>query len=377
MTNAHDVLILKIHAAPALALSSARIDDSGATVKRFRKELVRVGDYFKASQNLAFTVTPDTLDHWAMTFSQWAANGNKVPVPLGHDKAQNPEANRGWVVDMFREGDTLVGVIDLIGGDEPSINTLAASNDVSIYAPVSFTDGKGNTYSRPITHVALCTDPVILGLGKFQAIAASLQQNGDRTMEEILKALGLAADADVAAVLAAIAALKERAAGDGDKDVAASMTDEEAAKVADALGLEAGASVEDILAAIAKLSEGAAVAASQGKPADPLVVKLMGESRGAKMEALVAAGKITPAVAAKLRTRYVDAKALSLSLSGGKDDGFDALAAALAENDPVVLAQQTGAQVLALSHGMAEGESAKRMVQKMKDRAEKAAKRSR
>lgn len=108
------------------------------------------------------------LDHWAMIFSQMKVNGVKVPVPSGH--TNDSEKNRGWVEDIFRDGDSLFGIVALVGDGI----RLAGTNDVSIYSQSEYTDGNGNRYQWPILHVALCTDPVVPGLRGFEALAASI-----------------------------------------------------------------------------------------------------------------------------------------------------------------------------------------------------------
>ena len=137
-------------------------------MRRFVKELIRCGHYVKESDDIRFDVTPQTIRHWVTTCSAYLSAGNKIPVPATH--TDDPEANRGWVVDVFAEGESLYGVVDLVG--EEGIK-LAGTCDTSIYSPAEYVDGKGNRYVRPIVHVALCTDPVIPGLGGFVPIQAS------------------------------------------------------------------------------------------------------------------------------------------------------------------------------------------------------------
>jgi hypothetical protein len=105
----------------------------------------------------------------AATVRQYIANGNKVPVPVGHANWENPERNRGWLVDACVEGDSLIGTVELVGDGAK----LAGTSDVSIYAEPSFTDSRGNYYEWPIRHVALCVDPVVPGLSGFMPLAAS------------------------------------------------------------------------------------------------------------------------------------------------------------------------------------------------------------
>ena len=157
--------ILRLRTGPARAVAKGR-RVAGQPVRRFLKELIKAGHYVKESDGLEFDVTPALIEHWAATFARMRANGLNVPVPSGH--THDGAANRGWVRHLFRAGDSLYGVVDLVGDGIP----MAATNDVSIYAVPEFTDGHGNRYRWPILHVALCTDPVVPGLGGFLPIAA-------------------------------------------------------------------------------------------------------------------------------------------------------------------------------------------------------------
>jgi hypothetical protein len=335
-------VLLSLRTAPALSLSDSR-QESGVPVQTFRKEVVRTGEYFKASDGISFKVTPAMLDHWALIFSQFTQAGNKVPVPLTHDDPGNPGNNRGWVKSMYRDGDSLFANMDLIGVDGPK---LALTSDVSIFSPPEYTDGKGNKYLRPITHVALCTDPVIPGLKPFEAIAASLNTKGSSNMNKIAKALGLKEDASEEDILAAISKLSK-----SEKDLEAILS----------------AKTTDLTAKVAALEEATKKTAAlelslNPKKPEPILLKLAGENRGTKLSALVAAARITPAVKDKLAKVFVDGDALALSLSRG-DETFDQVVAALADNNPVELKELSGQQALELAGGPAKG-TEKNAVQK-------------
>ncbi len=171
----NDALILS-QIGDGFAPLSGTTPDHGVPTRRYHKALIRVGEYVKAAAGERFTVTPELLSHWARTFGQMKANGVEVAMPVTHERAGDPDANRGYVEDLFVEGDTLIGVCRLIGEDAL---LAAARSDVSIFAPATFTDGKGHQYKRPIVHVALVTDPVIPGLGAFIPLAASLAAGTD------------------------------------------------------------------------------------------------------------------------------------------------------------------------------------------------------
>lgn len=293
----------------------------GQPARRFRKEVIRTGAYHKAADGVDFKVEPATLDHWATEFQRMTEAGVKVPVPAGH--TDDPSKNQGWVKDLFVDGEGLFATLELVGEDAIK---LAGRSDVSIFSPPEFIDGKKNAYQRPITHVALCTDPVIPGLSDWEPVAAN-QKALVLTRKEQAKPMSI----DYGKVKAALGLETE-------------ITDENAE--------------ETILGAIAasqqKLAdlEAAKPKEDEPKPVDPLMLSLASKNCKLELEQLVSGGHITPAVRDKLAAAFVgeDNKALSLSLSGGHGLGlFEQVCTALKDNDPVQLGEQTGKQVLALS----------------------------
>ncbi len=142
----------------------------GSAERRYRKELIRVGSYVKVEDGIEFEVTHRTLRHWIGEFARMKANGVRVPIPNGHHNAGNADQNRGYVEALIVDGDALYMECRLIGRDAIQ---AAERADVSIFVPPQLVDGKGNVYVQPIEHVALCTDPVVPGLGEFVPLAAS------------------------------------------------------------------------------------------------------------------------------------------------------------------------------------------------------------
>lgn len=275
----------------------------GIPSRKFRKEIIRIGEYEKDS--VKFEVTALSLDNWVKQFRRMKRNGVKIPVPSVHDFEGDSDKNRGWVTDLFIEGESLFMVCDLIGED----SLLAAERaDVSLYSPPEFVDGKGNNYERPIVHVAMTTHPVIPGMSKFVPLVASLENKMD------LSKLGKALKLDLT---------KEKA----EDQIVAAFT---------AIGAELKKAKE-------KPTE------KPTKPApDATLLSLAADNRTMKLSQLVAAGKITPAVSDKLTTIYIgeEKAALILCLQENRHSEFDALILALSENDPVQLKETTMGQVL-------------------------------
>lgn len=312
------VVILYPDTKVAFSATSSIVDVDGVPRRKFRKDLIRVGTYVKDAADLEFQVTRDTLDHWVARFVEMKENGVRVPIPNTHKSAGDADQNRGYVDDIFIDGDTLVMACEMIGEDGIE---AAAKSDVSIYSPEEIVDGKGIRYERPIEHVALCTDPVVPGLGEFIPLAASLRvKEQEMDLEKIKKALGIKEDLTVDNVEELILSKHDAMVG-------------ELKKLSDEFTAFKASATKEIT-----------------KP-DEALVSLSADNRRMKLEGLVEAAKITPAVRDKLVKIFVDTEPLTLALSNGTAKQFDSIFEALKDNDPVKLKEQTGRQV-ELSSGM-------------------------
>lgn len=295
--------------------------------RRFVKDLIRVGEYVNGGEQIAITAAD--IDRWAKAGNDFIAAGNDVPVPDGH--TDDATANRGYAREFYRDGDTLYAIVEMIGAD--GIATAARSK-VSIKTDLDYVDGKGNKYPNLITHIALTNAPVVPDQNGFVPIAASrggkptrarlfrLALSTENSMEHLTKIatmLGVTVDGlDEAALAAAIAKSIETMQG--------------MSKQADAT-------------ADAAKAETAAIKASLSKPAktvDPMLAKVVGENRGLKLARLVDGGKITPAVRDRIG-------AIKFAIDPDGEGQFEAMVAALGENDAVKLGEQTLAQGMKLS----------------------------
>lgn len=291
----------------------------------YRKELIRVGDYAHPGDGYEFSITRETLQHWADTFKLMKKNGVKVPMPSTHEGVGDPDKNRGYITSMSVEGDSLIATCDLIGEDALA---AAMKSDVSIASPAEWTDGKGNKYLRPITHVALVTDPVIPGLENFIALVASARSHKEPNVEKY-------------AELVKEFKLTEKITDDNVVELVLAHNKTQV----DQLSQLKVKHADEIVKLKAKKPE-----PEPEKKLDPVLLSLAADNRTMKLDALVAAGKITPDVKKQLVVTFIgdDQKALALSLSHGADV-FDQVIMAMAANDPVKLAETTRAQVLELS----------------------------
>jgi hypothetical protein len=319
-------------------IGGVRLSD-GTKTRRYRKDLIRVGDFYHSGLDLSFSVDLARLNGWAETFEKMRANGVRVPIPAGH--TDNPEANRGYVEDIYVEGGTLYMVAELIGDDALA---LADRAEVSVLIEPLFTDGKGVEYRDAITHVAIVTNPVIPAQGRFIPIAASrsatvnarafalAEQGGTKmeAMKRVAEALGVSVAEGmdeaglVEAVLAAVAAMKTEMSADKDK-------------------------YEEEIAASRRASAPVEI------DADTRAV--LGETAQAKLDLALSKGCILPVVRDRLWKLLGD-KPVALSRTAANKAGLgevsllSEIAAILAENDPVKIGEQTKAQTVALSRNV-------------------------
>ena len=82
-------------------------------MKRFRKEIIRVGKYIQPALGQTITVSLERLNHWVTTFNEWVSKGHRVFVPLGHEQMNDPSKNQGWVTSMAVEGNGLYAIMEL------------------------------------------------------------------------------------------------------------------------------------------------------------------------------------------------------------------------------------------------------------------------
>jgi hypothetical protein len=290
----------------------------------YRKEIIYVGDFTKQQDNLKFSVNQDVLEHWHNTTSAMLANGVEIPIPAKH--TEDSDAKRGTLVgtEIAKNAKGLPALFGFIKFVDDAAAKSGKNNDVSLYSPSEFVDGKGNKYYRPIRHVALTDYPVIPGLGKFEAIAASLAapsqpppivKKGDSEMSIDVKKLGakLGIPMDTAD---------------------------------DKLELALSTAIDALIAKAAKAHGG------EKPPIAAGFLSLAATNRKSALKSLVEKSKISPAVCKTLEDAFVtnDHLALSLSLdSAGAlqySDGFDAWVTALSGNEVVPLKkEQTGPQI--------------------------------
>lgn len=344
------------------AVAPARTKN-GQPVQRFRKTIIREGEFYKASRDQNFKVTNRMLHHWVDTFDQMREDGIKVPIPSTHEGAYDPDLNRGYVLSMFVQDDQLVMMCDMIGEDGIK---AASRSDVSIFSPPKFTAGNKKTYKQPICHVALCTDPVVPGLGDFVAIAASHSKGGHIMDWDLIgKAIGLSPGeltgknaeelllSGVNKLKGRIKKLKAKGANptyqashEGKED-----DSEPKGKKKNTAKEKEDDDTDPTPAPKSKTSKAA------GAKVAPYLLKLASENRSLKLHSLLEAGCITPDQKSKLEDKYIgeDGEALELTLSQETDDGFDDVINILASGKQLSFSERTGPQLMSMSDSRKKG----------------------
>lgn len=316
---------LQLSTAPA-----AQVERNGK--KLFRKELIYVGDFIKKQRGtkneIKFSVRELDLHHWKRTHADMLAEGIVIPVPTEH--TEDVEKRRGTCeeLEVATNSKGLPALFGYFSFRDDEAAKLAKTADVSIYVPPEYTSGKGTRYVRPITHVALTDYPVIPGLGKFEALAAS---------QEVISM--------------SLASLAEK--------IKLPVADKEDAEIEAAIATRFNELVTEVENLQKQLKEKSKKPEEELEEVEasfvsPTMRKMAKENRQNKLDTLVSQGKITKAVSDKLAAKYCTDDALTLALSSKQenfDDGFDSTIEALKDNAPSIeFRERTKGQTIALGN---------------------------
>jgi len=366
-------------------LSLAHTDSESTTdPTEFWKELIHIGSFKK--KDFAFDVEESDLQHWHNVGRLMLSSGVMIPVPIEHTK--DPEKRRGEVLD-FDVRTNKRGLPSLYGKIKfktPQIAEDLKSSGVSIWVPANSYDKYGREFMTPIEHVAITDYPVINGLEPFEPIALSYggpmekSATNSASLRGIADVLGVPdeitdtqelLDAIMSKVAAPAAPPAAAAPGAPADPPAVAPPAAPVAPPAAAPGAApAGAVVAHIVKAPAAAAPAAPAPAAAPQAAAPIpkadtvpmpddkkklalshnVVSALRDAREIKIDRLQEQLKITPVVAKRLKDRYCNEAALSLSHEN--DDGFNAVIDDYTCNEPVANKGKTGVQhSLALSNG--------------------------
>ena len=363
-----------------------RYEVNGLPACKFKKELIRVGRFTHPTTGVVFDVSSDTLDKWVVTFAAMSADGIDVPLAASH--ANTVDESRGYIRDMFREGNSLYGIVECIGEDSL---IAAARVNVSIYASNTCVKGNGKSYPWAIQHVAFTNMPVVPGLKPFETLAASSDRDG-LTMYTLSLEAGDTAMSDPTLDPAMPEVNPKDAVRKSFKTMMMKLWDDETLDASAFMGKvkELRKKLTDVLVKLGPdelekevpkdvLPEGAEVAPPIVASADVLVKKkpdatmvgLLADNRRGKLALSVQAGEITPAASKELEAMFIGDKneAVVLALSQDAPDMFDAMLNAVKAQGPAVkVGEHSPGQTMALSNPANKGDEENLLVANAKKR---------
>lgn len=353
-------------------VGSLTTNDDDKPTRRFRKDAVKVGTYKHPHDGWTEDFDHDRMDRWCAAFKKMRDNGVDVEFFADHGTpGDRIEKVRGYIEDMYRDGDDLMVVVEMSGED--GIKIAGSCRNVSIELD-EFTDAKGNDYGEAIVAVVACEKPVVPGQRPFERIAAS--RTGSKPNRKI-PILTLAADppevTDMTPLLEAIG----KAIGADD------ITEDNAAEKLLAFGTSHTEQADKVKTLTDQLADLESKAGKGKLPeVDEDLLEELADPREAELDALVVAGNITPAARNKLAAAIIGEpgkrRALTLSIKVAKHFGFvtsltKQIIDALKENDPAVLMklrEKTGPQRLTLvrdsgddDHNKQAGERTKELIE--------------
>ena len=157
-----------LSAAAFLAIGPAVVADNTPR-RRFLKDMIHVGGYAHPDKKWTLDVAASRIDSWVAAFSKARSAGVDFEVTIDHGKGA--KAVVGYLLDMFRDGDRLMGVHEFIG--QENIDLASRCKNVSVEIDPDFADGKGNKYGEMIVKSSVVQQPIVPGQKPFIPIAAS------------------------------------------------------------------------------------------------------------------------------------------------------------------------------------------------------------
>lgn len=98
-------------------------------IQFYDKQLARVGDYQHVATGEQVLITPERMKEWADNFKRLKASGRYPFIPNSHTDVYDASQNNGEVLDVRRDGDSLIGRLKIVGS---SAIEKVLKNDVSI-----------------------------------------------------------------------------------------------------------------------------------------------------------------------------------------------------------------------------------------------------
>lgn len=155
------------------------------------KDVLKVEQYRPnpADPSFVVNVTTDVLDHWSRTFNDMKDAQIGIPLTFEHPpkgqgcdpsewKSGDPRFRAGWVEDVYRDGDTLMAVLDVPDGYASDL--VETGCYVSPKFGGTWTDSLSRKWENPIHHIALTTKPVAVNQSRtFTPKTLAFSRDGD------------------------------------------------------------------------------------------------------------------------------------------------------------------------------------------------------
>lgn len=318
-------------------------DHDNKKTQFFLKDMMSVGCYVHPKDGWKLNATRQRMDNWVANFKLMKSRGIDVPFVIDH--REDAEALRGYVVDMYRQDDTLYGLHKIIGED--AIALAERCKNVSLLIEPNYKDGLGNTYNEAIIHNSIVQKPVVPGQGSFVKIAASQDGSGSKEVPLLILKENIMLSKEELKELSILLGMDEKEKGLTEDTMLSSVTSF-VESIQDE-NQELTTKVEELEKTPVKNDN------NQVKEVDADVLEDRAETAAEQIESLVGASKITPKVAASLKLTLIGDKGkfnsfcLSRRLSNTPTSIVKAVVEALKENDPIKLGEKTPAQLMELS----------------------------
>lgn len=330
-------------------------EKDGLPTKRFAKDMIKVGVYEHPTLGWKADVTPERLKLWLGAFKRMNQDGIDVPITVDHSRAAGDV--QGYVIDMYIDGDALFGVHEFIGKD--SIELAQKCKNVSVGIDKDYIDGNGTYYGEAIVHSSLVQEPIITGQEPFEAIAASRKLSlglPTLVLNSDAKSTGLDLSKEHAMDPTEILTKIREMLGSGDdlteENMLTRISERLEAQLKEKQELEKR--LTELEGEVAAASKNASKTEESPK-IDEETQDLLAEGIHDKVDALVTAGRISPAAAAEMIPVLCGTQGkrnvfcLSRKMSGTNESVARGIINALSKNSIQEMAEKTGHQVVELA----------------------------
>jgi len=321
--------------------SSAHIE-SNVPTQLFKKDLIQTGKYVHPIHKWVLDVTPERMDKWIASFNKMKNNG--VDVEMVVDHRRDAEGVRGYVKDMFREGDVLYGITNMIGKE--SIDLVKTVKNVSILVDEEYKDGKENKYGESIAHVSIVQQPVAAGQTEFEVIQKAASRNDENIVNKYPIYYFNKGDMnmDVLSQIKKTLEIQE----DIDENNVVDIISKHFKKLSETEKAGLTTKITELESSIEKMKKDFEKKPEDKKPEEkinPNLAEQMGKTAEQRVTNLVAAGKLTPAARDLVVKNFIgdkgERKLKALSIGDDGISSLDSLIEVLETNDPVELGEKT------------------------------------